>query len=123
MIDLSRATATLRERLLTKIVMPGPATPCATWVGGYNRHGFRRRTRHFRRPVICEGGHHGQMLYVAPVLLTLASDGVVQIAGAEACHRGCPTGAPIDGVYRCVDLDHLRWGSRQENEEDKRRVD
>lgn len=119
MIDLSRATPTLRARLLSKIVMPGPATPCATWVGGYSLG--RRRTRGavvHRRPVIQIGGRRSPVAYVARVVLTLAADRPSGIPAAEACHR-CPTGTPVDAVYRCVDLDHLYWGSRTENERDK----
>jgi len=115
--NLPHATDTLRERILSKIVMPGPATPCATWVGGYNVDG--RRTRGHtpkRRPVVRLGGRGTTMVYVAPVLLTLAEG---PPDGRVACHR-CPTGTPADRTYRCVDLDHLRWGTRAENEADKR---
>lgn len=111
----------LRERLLGKIVMPGPATPCATWVGGYNQsRGFKKghqgRYRSTHRPVIW---WIASMVYVAPLMLEKIA-GVARPSNQqnEACHR-CPTGTPIDGVYRCVDLAHLRWGSRAENEADK----
>lgn len=123
---IPHASPTLRDRLLSKIVMPGPATPCATWVGAYNRHAWRRKTApraHLAcRPVIfAGGGHRGPMIYVAPALLHLHDDRGLVVSGAEACHKGCPTGSPVDGVYRCVDLAHLYWGSRTENERDKRR--
>lgn len=121
--DPSTASPTLRERLLAKIVMPGPATPCATWVGAYNVDGrLTGRVHRGRRPVIfLGGGRRGRIVYAAPTLLALVDDRRLVVAAAEACHRGCPTGEPVDGVYRCVDLAHLAWGSRQENEDDKRR--
>lgn len=122
-----RATPTLRERLLSKIVMPGPATPCATWVGAYNTDGRRTgRVHRPRRPVISIGprvGNTGVVGYVFPVLLHLAGVEPPTPAHTEACHRGCPCGAPVDGVYRCVDLAHGAWGTREENERDKVRYD
>jgi hypothetical protein len=114
------ASATLRDRILGKIVMPGPATPCATWVGAYNVDGRRsgRRNRG-RRPVISAGVFRGRTLYVAPTLLQLAGIAPSHPA-AEAGHR-CPCGVRHDGLYSCVDLDHLCWVDRTENEADKRR--
>ena len=109
------ASTTLRERLLGKIVMPGPATPCATWVGAYNRQGLKRRNHFFQRPVIRAGGKGSMVLYVAPTLLRLAEIEPERPEQTEACHH-CPTGTPADGVYRCVDLNHLYWGSREEND-------
>jgi hypothetical protein len=114
------ASITLRDRLLGKIVMPGPATPCATWVGAYNRHGRRGRMRWFARPVIWLGGTFGPVVYVAPLLLKLAGILPEEPEQTEACHS-CPTGTPPDGVYRCVDLAHLRWGTRGENDGAHRR--
>lgn len=112
---------TLRDRLLGKIVMPGPATPCATYVGAYNRPGQRSKRPHGRRrPVICAGGRFGVMLYVAPTLLRLADIHPPTPDHVHACHVGCPTGVPWNGVYSCVDLDHLQWGTRKENEGHKR---
>lgn len=109
---------TLRDRILGKIVMAGPATPCATWVGAYNRHGRRGRMRWFARPVVWAGGSFGPVIYVANALLRLSGAEPPTSEHREACHC-CPTGTPVDGVYRCVDLDHLRWGTRAENEADK----
>lgn len=116
--------SSLRERLLGKIVMPGPATPCATWVGAYNQsRGFKKghqgRYVMSRRPVIWTGGSFGTVVYAAPVLLKIAGIAQPSEEHTEACHT-CPTGTPPDGVYRCVDLEHLRWGTRQDNERDKR---
>jgi hypothetical protein len=118
--DLSAASPTLRERLYSKIVQPGPATPCATWVGAYNRHGLRRARRLFHRPVVRLGAVGSPVVYVAPALLTLAGITPDRPDQTEACHT-CPTGTPPDGVYRCVDLDHLQWGSREENDGNHRR--
>ena len=65
-----------------------------------------------------EGRRGSPMIYVAPTLLRLA--GVVPAEGqVHAAHR-CRMGVPPDGVYRCVDLDCLRWASPAENEADKR---
>lgn len=119
MIDLTRATPTLRDRLLGKIVMPGPATPCATWVGAYNIDGRKTgRQNRGRRPVIQIGGIGSPVVYVTRLLLVLCGVQREHARQIEACHC-CPTGTPPDGVYRCVDLDHLRWGARDENEADK----
>lgn len=119
MTDLSRASATLRERLLSKIVMPGPATPCATWVGAYNVDGRKNgRKNRSRRPVIKAGPMRGPVLYVAPTMLTLAGVVPDRPDQTEALHSCAP---PVNGVYTCVDLRCLRWGSRTENERDKRR--
>lgn len=114
------ASPTLRERLLSKIVMPGPATPCATWVGAYNRPGRTsvKHSKFHRRPVVQLGTRGSGMRYVAPLLLEMA--GTLPAPAQCACHT-CPTGTPPDGVYRCVDLAHLRWGTYRENEADKRR--
>lgn len=115
------ASPTLRERLLGKIVMPGPATPCATWVGAYNRpsaRSERARRKAACRPVICSGGYRGPVIYVAPALLMLAGIAPEHPDQIHAAHR-CRMGVPFDGVYRCVDLDCLRWASRAENEADK----
>lgn len=123
MID-PRATATLRERLLGKIVMPGPATPCATWVGAYNKVGRRapqKLTRHHRRPVVRLGRAGTPMVYVAPTLLRIAGVAPEHPAQVQACHCGCPTGPSWHGVYSCVDLEHLTWGTQAENEGHKRR--
>lgn len=119
------ATDTLRERLLGKIVMPGPATPCATWVGARNqsrglRPGHQGRYVVSCRPVIWRGGSFGGTAYVAPLLLEIAGEAPPTDAHREACHAGCPTGRAWNGVYLCVDLAHLRWGTRTENEADKR---
>jgi hypothetical protein len=119
MIDLSAATPTLRERLLSKIVQAGPATPCATWVGAYNVDGRRAKRNRGQRPVIQLGRIGSPVVYVTRVLLALADDRATVIVGAEACHRGCPCGPPVDDRYRCVDVDHLRQGTRAENEADK----
>lgn len=117
-----RATP-LSERLLSKIVMPGPATPCATWVGAYNQsRGFRKghqgRYGMARRPVIWLGGSYGRVVYAAPQLLKISGAEPPSVEHVEACHC-CPTGTPVDRMYRCVDLEHLRWGTRAENEADK----
>ena len=112
---MNLASATLRERLLGKIVMPGPATPCATWVGAYNRQGLKRRNFYFRRPVIWLGGTFGPVVYVLPLLLQLAGIEPERDDQTEACHC-CPTGTPPDGMYRCVDVAHAHWGSRAEND-------
>lgn len=123
---LDRATDTLRERLLGKIVMPGPATPCATWVGGYNRPGrtaYRKTSKHHRRPVIRLGGQRTNMVYVAPTLLRLAGVQPQRPEQVQACHRGCPCGHAWHGVYSCVDLDHLAWGTQAENEQDKKQLE
>jgi hypothetical protein len=118
--------AALCERLLSKIVMPGPATPCATWIGAYNQsRGFKKghqgRYRETRRPVVRERPHQvgGVMIYVAPTMLRLAEIEPERAEQRQACHRGCPTGPAWQGVYSCVDLDHLRWGTQVENEADK----
>jgi hypothetical protein len=113
--------AALCERLLSKIVMPGPATPCATWVGAYNRPSARseragRKPAH--RPVISKGARAQGMIYVAPTLLQLAAIVPAREDQVHAAHR-CRMGVPVDGVYRCVDLDCLRWASPAENEADK----
>lgn len=115
--------ALLRERLLAKIVMPGPATPCATWVGAYNRPGqfaTRSQRKAAYRPVIRERSWQqgGQMIYVAPLLLRIAGILPEREDQIHAAHR-CRMGVPHDGMYRCVDLDCLRWASRAENEADK----
>lgn len=114
------ATDTLRDRLLGKIVMPGPATPCATWVGAYNKQGLRRRNLYFRRPVIRLGGIGSRIVYVFPTLLRLAGILPERPDQTEACHC-CPTGTPPDGVYRCVDVSHGVWGARSENDGAHRR--
>ena len=121
-IDLAAATSTLRTRLLTKIVQPGPATPCATWIGAYNAVGqtsLKKHCKHHRRPLIRLGGRRAPMAYVAPLLLALADRAPAQPAQVQACHRGCPCGATWHGLFSCVDLDHLYWGSQAENEADK----
>lgn len=117
------ATATLEERLLSKIVNAGPATPCAVWIGAYNqsrgRPGMPRRGKHpTRRPVLQIGGLGSAVMYVARLLLILAGVQRVHARQIEACHT-CPSGTPWNGVYTCVDLGHLRWGTREENEADK----
>lgn len=119
---LDRATPTLRERLLSKIVMPGPATPCATWVGGYNRPGRNsvKKARLHRRPIIRLGTRATSLVYVAPTLLRIAGVAPERPDQVQACHRGCPTGPAWHGAFHCVDLDHLRWGDQRENEADKR---
>lgn len=116
---LDTASPTLRERLLSKIVQPGPATPCATWVGAYNIDGRRRKWTAGRRPVIQVGARGSPVVYVTRLLLSLAGVPRAHAGQIEACHC-CPTGTPADGMYRCVDLAHLRWGTRAENEADKR---
>lgn len=114
--------ALLCERLLSKIVMPGPMTPCATWIGAYNRSaGLRRghqgRYRATYRPVVW---YLASTIYTAPLLLDVVAGIRRPTAEAnEACHKGCPCGPSWDLVYRCVDLAHLRWGTRHENEADK----
>lgn len=121
-MDLTMATVTLRTRLLTKIVMPGPATPCAIWVGSYNsvgRTSIKKHCKHHRRPVARLGGRQTSMIYVAPTLLQLAGITPATSDQTHACHR-CPTGSAWHGVYTCVDLAHLRWGTPEENEADKR---
>lgn len=120
---LDRATPTLRERLLSKIVMPGPATPCATWVGGYNKVGktsVKKHCKHHRRPVIRSGSKGSPIVYAAPTMLRIAAVAPERPEQTQACHVGCPTGPSWDGVYRCVDLDHLRWGTQAENESHKK---
>lgn len=125
---LPRASATLRERLLAKIVNAGPAAPCATWVGAYNVDGRKsgRKTRGQRPVIYLDGGDRGPIVYVAPLLLALAHDTALRPLDPEtgqpleALHRCTPS---WDGVYRCVDLACLRWGTRLENEADKRRED
>ncbi len=71
-----------------------------------------------RRPVVW---YVASTVYVAPLMLEIIANicrpGPTR---GEACHRGCPTGAAWHGVYSCVDLAHLAWGSREENEADKR---
>lgn len=122
---LDRATPTLRERLLSKIVMPGPATPCAVYVGAYNQVGassVKKHCKHHRRPVIRLGGQQTPVVYVAPLLLKLAGVAPNRPEQNQACHVGCPTGPAWDGVYRCVDLDHLRWGTQAENERHKQQA-
>lgn len=118
------ASSTLRERLLGKIVMPGPATPCATWVGGYNSPGKRTRkykySAHHRRPVVRAGGRTTTMIYVAPTLLRLAGILPERPEQVQACHC-CPTGPAWHGLFSCVDLACLRWGTQAENEADKLR--
>ena len=110
----------LRDRLLGKIVMPGPATPCATWIGAYNRPSARsaragRKPAH--RPVIRAEGRRA-VIYVAPLMLTLAEIIPEHPDQTHAAHRW-RMGVPINGVYSCVDLDCLRWASPAENEADK----
>lgn len=68
--------------------------------------------------MVCLGGARGPIRYVAPVMLQLA--GQPGAPGLQACHS-CPTGPPWHGLYSCVDLDHLRWGTQTENEADKGR--
>lgn len=118
---LPGASPTLRDRLLGKIVMAGPATPCAVWVGAYNRPGrySGKRSKHHRRPVIKAGGRASSVLYVAPTLLQLAAIAPAHPAQRQALHT-CPTGPAWHGMFACVDLDHLRWGTQAENEADKR---
>lgn len=117
---LRAATPSLHKRLLGKIVNAGPATPCATWVGAYST-GRRRSTNTIHlRPVIQLGGRGSPVAYVAPTMLRLAGVVAESVDQREACHR-CPTGTAHDAMYRCVDLAHLQWGSRDDNERDKRR--
>ncbi len=121
-IPISGATNTLLDRILGKIVMPGPAAPCATWVGAYS-HGRKRSTNTTHlRPVIQAGGRGTPVLYVAPTLLRLFADAPPSDEHREAGHS-CPCGTRHDAVYACVDLAHLRWVTRDQNEADKRRDD
>jgi hypothetical protein len=121
-LSIPGASSTLRDRILGKIVMPGPATPCATWVGSYNRTGARTRKMrwgaHHRRPVIRAGGRGSRMVYVAPTMLKIAGVVPEHPAQIQACHD-CPGGPAWHGVFFCVDLAHLRWGTQTENEADK----
>lgn len=117
---MTNASATLRDRILGKVVMAGPATPCAIWVGAYNRpgkHSIKRRRPH-ERPVVRLGGQNTSMVYVAPTMLQLAGIQPERPEQVQACHT-CPCGAAWHGRYTCVDLAHLRWGSQAENEADK----
>lgn len=119
MANLAAATPTLRERLLGKIVNAGPATPCATWVGAYNRPGKTsvKGRRVHRRPVIRLGVVGSPIVYVLPLLLQLSGEEPTE-ERRQAGHT-CPT--RCDGVYSCVDLAHARWVSQRENERDKRK--
>lgn len=124
------ATDSLVERLLAKIDMTcAHPQGCHLWTGAYNidgRHGGRRYRG--RRPVINLGGHSGPVVYVAPLILALASDGNLRPScphtGARlfALHT-CNCHLDDPGWYRCVNFDHLVWGTQRQNEQDKKQLE
>lgn len=118
------ATSTLVDRLVAKIDMTTPHPGgCHWWNGAYNIDGRKQGRRYRgRRPVICLGGQDGAIVYVAPLLLALTSDGNLRPTNrqGERLYALHTCGCGEDGWYRCVTLEHLRWGTQAENEEDKR---
>lgn len=122
------ATDSLVERLLAKIDMTcAHPQGCHLWTGAYNidgRHGGRRYRG--RRPVIRLGGRHGEIVYVAPLILALAGDGNLRPICPRTGQRlfalhTCTSHA--DGWYRCVNFDHLVWGTQRQNEQDKKQLE
>lgn len=116
------ATSTLHERLLSKISTTPTSSGCLHWLGAFNTDGRPRGRRYrTRRPVIQLGRVGSPVVYVAPLLLALAGDGNIRPTARDgvrlfALHRCAPPG---DGIYRCVALEHLRWGTQMENEAEK----
>lgn len=118
------ASATLVDRLLSKIEFAKHPGDCDLWIAAYNIDG-RKHGRRFRgrRPVVQLGGKGTPMVYVAPLMLALSTDGNLRPVNEDgerlyALHS-CDCGQ--DGWYRCVTLSHLRWGTQTENEADKQR--
>lgn len=114
----------LRERILAKLeVQP---SGCVHWTGGYNVDGRKSgRVYRTRRPVVyLGGGDRGPIVYVAPLLLALDGDGNLRPerdgVRLYALHTCRPSG---DGWYRCVAIEHLRWGTQAENEQDKKQLE
>lgn len=100
------ATPTLAQRIAAKIIRC-EGSYCLQWTGS-----TRRGRDGAERPAIRLGGRGSRMATVARVLLAL-QDGVPlhRRKGLEACHR-C-------AHYWCVNVDHLCWQTRIENELDK----
>lgn len=102
------ATSTLRRRLYAKIRRGKNRDACAIWTGA------TARKRGSRRPKIRVGGNFSRHVVVARVLLVLKDRVPLWIrddAKLEAAHE-C-------GHYWCVNVRHLAWKTRVENENDK----
>ena len=110
--------ASLFERWMNKVVRHGGDKGCWEWVGA------KSLKRNGKRGVIRVGGRSGRILSAARVgkiLATGAKFNDAAIAARELLH--CPVTCTNGGggTIDCVNPRHTRWGTRVENEHDKKR--
>lgn len=102
---------TLEERFWLKVQIGDPDA-CWPWIGATSRS-----RNGLVYGCIQAGGRDTSILRAPRVALSLR-DGVslTERVGLEACH------APTCTTSLCCNPDHLRWGTRTENEADKRQT-
>jgi hypothetical protein len=107
------ASPTLRARIFAKIIRGPSRDACYTWRGKFTRK------RGSKRPAICIGGRRPdgrrpRVITVARLLLVLRDRVPLHLREAEELEAGhrCRNA-------ECVNVRHLRWQTRSENEESK----
>lgn len=107
--------AALVERWLAKVDRRGGRRGCWRW------RGAKSLKRNGKRGVIRVGGKAGRIMSAARVGKILATGAKFtdpRLAKLEICHKKCNNGGnDVD----CVNPDHTRWGTRLNNERDKKR--
>lgn len=98
---------TLWQRFWAKVRID-PITGCWLWIGARSKGRRGRRAGHIR---------DGHRFPKAHRLVLTWAQGPPPEPDMEACHC-CPNGPRED----CVNPAHLYWGSREDNEQDKRRM-
>lgn len=106
--------AALFERWMAKVDRSGGNKACWVW------RGAKSKKRNGLRGVIRVGGVSGRIMSAARVGKILASGAKFtdpEIALLEICHVRCSNGGKdVD----CVNPNHTEWGTRVENEQQKR---
>lgn len=102
--------STIWKRITDKIKIDRESG-CHIWIGAYSKK------RNGKRPVIRLGGRGSPIVNVARFLL-IQSTGIEPPKEIE-CGHICPNGEN----HKCVNVEHLKWMTRQENENYKKRHD
>lgn len=115
MSGTGRMRQSLWDRWAAKVDMSGGLDACWPW------RGAKSHKRRGKRGVIQVGGRGSRVVSAARVALALVADGDYDKRDAhgqllEVLHACGNGGNHID----CVNPRHLRWGTRTENEQDKR---
>lgn len=110
--------AMIFERWIDKVDAKDRRNPKACW----RWRGAKSQKRNGKRGVLRVGGRSGRILSAARVGKILATGEKFNspaIADLEICHIKCRNGG---NVVDCVNPRHTEWGTREENEQHKKRI-